>query len=280
MTETDNPLLSPSSLPYGIPDYAAIKPEHYVPAFTAAFAEQLEQINAITRVRSVPTFENTLEAWERTGEQLEYVANAFYTVSSADATSDIQAIEEVLAPLYAAHNDAITLDAHLYARVKTVWETRDDRDYTPEQRYLIERRYAEMTHAGAGLDDEAKTRLKAFNARLASLTTAFEKNLLTDTNRLAPHFADASALAGATQGELDAARAAAAERGEEGYLLSLPLFTGHPLLASLTNRETRESIMAASVARATEAAMMLSRVSRFVSEASSGCPVNRGSESR
>ncbi len=251
MTDTDNPLLTPSSLPYGIPDYSAIKPEHYIPAFQAAFAEQLQEISAITRVRSMPMFENTLEAWERTGEQLEYVTNAFYTVSSADATADIQAVEEELAPLYAAHNDAIILDAFLYSRVKTIWESRDEREYTPEQRYLIERRYAEMTHAGAGLDDDAKTRLKELNARLATLTTSFEKNLLGDTNRLAPLFADASALDGATPGELDAARAAAAERGEEGYMLSLPLFTGHPLLSSLTNRESRESIMQASIARAT-----------------------------
>ncbi|MBV0894759.1 M3 family metallopeptidase [Microbacterium sp. NC79] len=251
MTGTDNPLLTPSSLPYGIPDYSAIKPEHYIPAFQAAFAEQLQQISAITRVRSMPTFENTLEAWERAGELLEYVTNAFYTVSSADATAEIQAVEEELAPLYAAHNDAIMLDAFLYSRVKTVWESSDEREYTPEQRYLIERRYAEMTHSGAGLDDNAKTRLKELNARLASLTTAFEKNLLNDTNALAPHFTDSSALAGASAGELEAARAAAAERGEEGFLLSLPLFTGHPLLETLTDRTSRERIMAASRARAT-----------------------------
>lgn len=251
MTATDNPLLTPSTLPYGIPDYAAIKPEHYVPAFQAAFAEQRQQINAITRVRSAPTFENTLEAWERTGAHLEDVAHAFYTVSSADGTTDIQAIEEELAPLYTAHGDAIILDSALYARVRSIWESRDEHDYTPEQRYLIERRYAEMTHAGAGLGDDAKDRLKGLNTRLASLTTTFEKNLLADTNALAPHFTDATALDGVNSGELDAARAAAADRGEEGYLLSLPLFTGHPLLSSLTNRATRETVMATSRARAT-----------------------------
>jgi peptidyl-dipeptidase Dcp len=248
--ESANPLLSPSTLPYGLPDYAVIEPGHYLPAFEVAFAEQLAEVDAITRQPSAPTFENTLEALERSGALLDRVARTFYTVSSADATPEIQEVDERLAPLMSAHQDAIQLDAALYGRVRTLHEQLDDLSLTSEQRYLVQRAFREMTHAGAALDDEAKTRLTALNQRLSSLTTTFEKNLLADTNELAVVFADAAELAGLGEGELSAARQAAADRGVEGYAITLPLFTGHPYLATLTNRATRERIMTASRSRA------------------------------
>ena len=87
-----NPLLSPATLPYGLPDYREIAPEHYLPAFEEAFAEHRREIDAITRVRSMPTFENTVVALERSGDLLGRVARTFFTVSSADATADIQPV--------------------------------------------------------------------------------------------------------------------------------------------------------------------------------------------
>ena len=252
MTKAANPLLSPSALPYALPDYAAIRPEHYIPAFQLAFEEHLAEISAITRVRSMPTFENTVVPLEQAGAMLDRVAHAFYTVSSADATTEIQEIDEELAPLMAAHDDAIRLDAQLYWRVKTVHEQLGDLSLDPESRYLVERHFREMTHAGAGLDDDAKSRLTALNQKLSTLTTAFEKNLLADTNDLAVYFETAEDLDGLADGELSAAARAAADRGHQtGFLITLPLFTGHPYLASLTNREGRRRIMEASRSRAT-----------------------------
>ncbi|MDF2509728.1 MAG: hypothetical protein K0Q52_3587 [Microbacterium sp.] len=250
MNDATNPLLQPSPLPYGLPDYRAIRPEHYLPAFEAGFQEQLREVASITMVRSMPTFENTLEALERSGELLDRVAHAFYTVSSADATQDIQEIDEQLAPLMAAHQDAITLDAQLYWRVQQVFEQRDALGLDAEQRYLVERRHREMTHAGAGLDDEAKERLTALNQKLSTLTNTFERNLLNDTNELAVVFDSPAELDGLSAGELSAAARAATDRGLDGKLLiTLPLFTGHPALAQLRMRESRRRIMAASLAR-------------------------------
>src|SRR5690242_599142 len=113
----DNPLLSPGPLPYGLPDYGAIKAEHYLPAFRQAFDDHSREIAAITRVRTMPTFENTLVPLEESGKLLGDIARTFYTVSSADATADIQAIEEELAPLMAAHQDSIQLDSALFWRI-------------------------------------------------------------------------------------------------------------------------------------------------------------------
>jgi len=251
MTDASNPLLQPSTLPYGLPDFAAIRPEHYLPAFQAAFDEHLREISRITMVRSMPTFENTIDALERSGELLDRVAHAFYTVTSADATPEIQEIDEHLAPLMAAHQDAITLDAALYWRVQQVHAQLADLDLDDEQRYLVERHHREMTHAGAALDDAAKERLTLLNQQLSTLNNTFERNLLNDTNDLAVVFDSAEDLAGLSTGELSAAARSAEERGLDGrFLISLPLFTGHPYLAQLRDREARRRIMEASRARA------------------------------
>lgn len=254
MTDASNPLLQPSDLPYGLPDYRSIRPEHYLPAFEAAFDEHLREISRITMVRSMPTFENTIVALERSGELLDRVAHAFYTVSSADATPEIQAIDEQLAPLMAAHSDAITLDGALYWRVQQVHDRLDELDLDEEQRYLVERHHREMTHAGAALDDDAKSRLTALNQQLSTLSNTFERNLLNDTNDLAVVFDSADELAGLSSGELSAAARAAVDRGLDGrFVISLPLFTGHPYLAQLRDRESRRRIMAASRSRASRA---------------------------
>ncbi|WP_106814059.1 M3 family metallopeptidase [Microbacterium timonense] len=250
MPTDDNPLLSPSSLPYGLPDYGIIKPEHYLPAFRAAFDEHSREIANITRDRSMPTFENTLVPLEESGRLLGDIARTFYTVSSADATTEVQQIEEQLAPLMSAHQDSIQLNSELFWRIKTIHDQLDELDLSPEQRYLVERHYTEMSHAGAGLDDQSKARLTDLNQRLSTLTTQFEKNLLADTNDLAVVFDDPADLDGLAEGELSAASQAASDRGLEGkWVVTLTLFTGHPYLSSLTRRASRERLLAASRSR-------------------------------
>ena len=237
----ENPLLSPSTLPYGLPDYSAIRPEHYLPAFEAASPRISRRSPRSPACARCPPSRTRFVALEASGKLLGDVSRTFYTVSSADATPEIQEIEETLAPLMSAHQDSIQLDAALYWRVKTVHDQLDELELEPEQRYLVERHYREMSHAGAGLDDEAKERLTALNQRLSTLTTNFEKNLLNDTNDLAVVFDDVAELDGLTEGELSAAAQAASDRGLEGkWVVTLTLFTGHPYLSSLTDRASRK----------------------------------------
>jgi peptidyl-dipeptidase Dcp len=243
-----NPFLAPSTLPYQLPPFADIHDDHYEEAFEAGMAEQLAEIAAITRKRDAPMFHNTFPALERSGQTLARVSRVFFNKSSADSTDFTNELEERLAPKLSAHGDAILLDPFLYARVKAVYENPEE-GLTAEDRYLVERWYTEMTLAGAGLDEAQKERLKALNSELATLTTKFEKNLLADTNDLAVHLTDIADLDGLGSGEISAAAEAAAARGLDGYLVTLVLPTGHPFLASLTNPEVRERIMAASRAR-------------------------------
>ena len=250
MSASSNSLLTASSLAWGLPDYREIDVDDYLPAFREAFAQQRREIDAIAGSTEPPTFENTVVAWEESGRLLGDVARVFYTVSSADATPAVQAVDEELAPLMSAHSDAILLDPRLYDRIERLHASRDDLGLTAEQRYLLERRFVQMTHAGAGLDSSAKQRLTELNSRLSVLTTTFEKNLLADTNDLAVVFESREELDGLSEGEISAAARAAADRGRpEAYVITLTLFTGHPALASLTNPRSRRRILEASRAR-------------------------------
>jgi len=248
---SSNPLLSPSTLDYRLPPFALIEDAHYEPAFEAAFAEQLAEIEAITSNPEEPTFENTLVALERSGQTLRRVAYVFYNKSSADSSEATNALEERLAPRMAAHEDAIKLNAALYERIRAVRDALDERrDLDAESRYLVERYFTDFTLAGAGLDEAAKAELSTLNQRLSGLQARFEKQLLADTNELAVVFDDASELEGLGAGELSAAAEAARQRGLDGkYLVTLVLPTGHPWLASLARPEVRSRIMDASRSR-------------------------------
>jgi peptidyl-dipeptidase Dcp len=243
-----NPLLAPSTLPYQLPPFAEIRDEHLLPAFEVGMAEQRAEVDAIIANDDVPTVENTVIAFERSGATLERVRAVFFTRSWADSTPFIAELEESLAPRLADHEDAIQLDARLFARIAAVHEGRDEIT-DAETRYLVERHHTEFTLAGAGLDDADKAQLRELNGRLSTLATRFEKRLLADTNDLAVIFTTAAELDGLSESEIAAASAAAAERGVEGHLVSLVLPTGHPVLSRLTRRDSRQRIMEASLAR-------------------------------
>ena len=245
-----NPFFTASTLPFGLPPFAQISDEHYRPGFDKGFTEQIAEIDRIVANDEPATFENTFLPLERSGQVLHRVASVFYNKSSSDSTEFTNELEEEIAPLYAQHTDAIRLNAGLFARIAAVYAGLDELGLDAESRYLVERYYAEFTIAGAGLDDDEKQTLRDYNSRLSSLTTRFEKNLLADSNDLAVVVDDVAELDGLDAGEISAAAQAATDRGLEGkYLVTLVLPTGHPYLASLTDRSVRERIMTASRAR-------------------------------
>lgn len=239
-----NPLLEPSPLPFSLPPFGLLRDEHYTEAFDRGMAEHRAEVDAIATDPAAPTFENTLVALERAGALLSRTSLAFFGTSSSLATAEVQAIEEDYAPKLTAHGDAVRLDPRLYARIKAV---HDDEDamaaLDAESRRLVERHLTEMTVAGAGLDEEDKVRLRALNERLATLGTRFEKQLLADSNELAVLVDDVTELDGLTPGEVSAAAQAARDHGHDGaWLITLVLPTGHPHLASLTDRDLRRRL--------------------------------------
>ncbi|MBI5161449.1 MAG: M3 family metallopeptidase [Micrococcales bacterium] len=247
-----SPFFAPSTLPHGLPPFAEITVADFAPAFDRGMTEQLAEVAAITANPAPPTLENTMDALERSGQLLSRAQHVFFNAGSADSTDAVVALEEEYAPRFAAHEDAIRLDARLYRRITQLVEQRERAPWTPEQRYLVEKWHERMTLAGAALDDAAKERLRELNQRISSLQTRFEKNLLADTNDLAVEVADAAQLDGLDAGSRSAAEEAARERGLDiAGLISLVLPTGHPFLASLTDRDLRERVMTASRSRGT-----------------------------
>ncbi|TQO21020.1 peptidyl-dipeptidase Dcp [Rhodoglobus vestalii] len=245
-----NPFFLPSTLPFGMPPFADIAGEHYAPAFEEGMRQQLEEIAAITSHSDSPTFENTMIPLERSGQVLERVAIVFFNKTSADSNAATDALEEEIAPRFAAHRDAITLNSDLFERIRSIHASLDSSELDAEARYLVERYFTEFTLAGAGLSDDEKTALRDYNSRLSSLTTKFEKNLLADTNDLAVVLDSVAELDGLGASEISAAAGAAADRGLTGkYLISLILPTNQPHLSSLKNADVRGRVFAASRSR-------------------------------
>jgi len=252
MTTLDptNPFAAPSTLPYGLPDFTAIRTEHYRPALLAGMAAERAEVEAIATDPAEPTVENTLVAVERSGHLLHVAATVFYNVASADSTDELAELEEEIAPLLAAHQDAIFLDQRLFARVDALMGQRAELDLDADTDYLLTTLHTDFIRAGIRLDEAAQTRLRELNAEITRLETVFGRLLLDETNAAAVLVTDRAELAGLPEDAIAAAAEAATRRGHEGaWLIDLILPTQQPLLAQLQHRGLRERLHTASVTR-------------------------------
>jgi peptidyl-dipeptidase Dcp len=244
-----NPLLEPSTLPFGAPPFDRIQDSDYEPALDAAMAAERTAFDAIANDSASATFANTIEAMERAGEPLRRLTNLFLFIAQANTSPALQAAQAEIMPKLAAHEDAIHLDPKLFARVKAVYDARATRP-DPEQRRLAERIYRDFVRAGAELSPADQTTLRALNQEQSKLITEFDKRLLDGANASAIVVDRREDLDGLPESEIAAAAEAAAERGLAGkWLLTLQNTTEQPELAYLTNRALRERLHVASSAR-------------------------------
>ncbi|NLT25474.1 MAG: M3 family metallopeptidase, partial [Microbacteriaceae bacterium] len=250
---TDNPFAAPSPLPFGLPPFTEIRDEHFAPALDAGFAQQRAEVEAIAANPEPPTFANTVEPLERSGALLGRVLAVLWARASADATDAVNALREQYAGPVAAHFDAIALDPRLAERIRALHDgldaPGDGAALDAEQRALVERLHLERRLAGAGLDEDDQTELRRINERLAELSTRFVTNLQADTNELAVRVDDPAELDGLGPDERAAAEQAARDAGHDGWRIDLPLYTGHPWLAQLRDRDLRRRIHDASRSR-------------------------------
>ena len=235
---TANPFLSPSTLPYGLPDFAKIREEHYRPAFDQGVAEHLAEVEAIVSTPEEPTFENTIAALERSGRTLRRVETVLHTLAGSDATEAIQELEQELTPRSTRHWDSIFLNRALWDRIKRVSTT------DPQETHLLERYRLDFVKAGADLDEAAQRRMRELNAELAELGTRFSRNLVRASTDSALVTEDVTDLDGLDEAWLQAIE-------DDGkYVLPLLNTTVQPALAQLTDRSTRERLYKLSVERA------------------------------
>lgn len=246
----DNPLATPSELPFRLPPFAGITLEHCREALLAGMAEQRREVDALLASAEEPTFENTVVALERSGALLDRAWSVFGNLSSSVATPRLREIEREIAPLAAAHDDALRLDPALFARIDAVHAARAAAGLDAEQVRLVERYHLDFVLAGARLDDAGRARLGELNQQLSELSTTFGQNLQLATETAAVRVVDAGELDGLDEEEVATAARAAGDRGLEGYLLALVLPTGQPVLAKLRDRELRRRVFEASVGRA------------------------------
>lgn len=246
----DNPLLQPSTLPFKAPAFDKITDAHFRPAILEGMKRHLAEVDAIANNPEAPTFENTIVALEKSGQDLNRASSVFYNLTGSATNDTLQAIKADLAPKLAAHQDAITLNDKLFARIKAVYDQRAAMAMEPVDARLLERYYTRFVRAGALLDAAGKEQWRKLNEEEANLTTRFEDNILKERTASAILVEDVKQLDGMSPEAIDAAAAAAKAKGQEGkWLIDLRNTTTQPSLAELKDRSLRERIMKASLAR-------------------------------
>ena len=246
-----NPFAQPSSLPYQLPPFDRIRDADYRPAFIDGMAAQRLEIDAIAHNPQGATFDNTIVAIERSGLLLNRVTTAFFNLNDSNGNDEMLKIETEMAPLLSAHDDAIHLDAALFARIDSLYAQRMQLQLDPESLQLLERYHTEFVRAGAQLSERDKTRLRDFNQQLSTLTTQFRQNVLKSSRAAAVVIEHQSELQGLPAAQIAAAADAAAARGLPGkWLIALQNTTMQPALSLLQDRALRRRIFEASIARA------------------------------
>ena len=250
-SKTDqNPFFTEWKTPFQTPPFQKIKEENYMPAFQKGMQQHQQEIAAIVRNSEPATFENTIEAMEKTGELLSKVSYVFFNMNSANTTDTLQSIAKRVAPLLSKHEDDILLNDSLFQRVKAIYEKKDEMELTSEQKKLLEEYYSDFVRGGANLDEAKKAELREINKELSVLTLQFGENVLKEDNAFELVIDNEADLAGLPENVINGAAEAAKERGYEGkWMFTLHKPSMIPFLQYADKRDLREKIFKAYINR-------------------------------
>ena len=238
----ENPFFAEWNTPYGVPPFDRIAPEHFLPALERGMSLHDAEIDAITSDNDVPTFDNVILAYDRSGRMLAQTELIFGMLCAAENTPEMQALQERVMPLLAAHADKILLNEKLFERVKAVYDRRGALELDAEQSRLLEKTYRDFVRAGALLDAEQKARLKAINGELSLAAVKFGQNILAENGNYALVLESAD-LDGIPSNVRDQAREKAEATGKKGkYVFTLQKPSLIPFLTYSQKRELREEI--------------------------------------
>ena len=228
--------------PHGAYPFNEIHAEHYMPAFEEAMKQGLEEIDAIVNNPAAPTFENTIEAYERSGELFSIVAGCFYNLTSAETNDTLQQIEMELSPKMSEYFSNIRLNEGLFRRIKEVYEKADRKKLRPDQIKLLDDVYESFANNGANLSDQDKQTYRELTAKLSKLTLTYGQNVLKATNAWTMLITDESLLAGLNDDTKDILRNNAKQKDQEGWMLNLKPTTYIPVMQDLDNRDIRREL--------------------------------------
>ncbi len=233
-----NPLLKP----FDSTPFSKIENDHFEPAFREAIKEAREEIDLIVNNPDKPSFENTIEALDYAGRQLERISAVFFNLNSAETNENIQKIAQIVSPLLSEFSNDISLNKPLFQRVKHVYDHREASVLNAEQQTLLEKKYKSFSRNGANLNEEEQQQLRKIDKELAKLKLTFGEHVLAETNRYEMHLTDEKDLDGLPKAQKDAAAAMAKEREKEGWVISLDYPSYMPFMKYAKNRELRKEL--------------------------------------
>lgn len=249
----DNPFMQEWDTPFNVPPFDKIDTSDYIPAFEEGMRQQNAEIDSIINNSEEPTFENTILAMENSGQLLNKVSAVFFNLAECMNNPAMEAIAEEIYPKLSAHEDNISLNPKLFERVKTVYDKRNTRKYTPEEYRLLEETYKGFVRGGANVPAEQQARFKAINEQLSLLTLKFGNNVLKATNDYKLVVDDVAKLEGMPEDQIAAAlETGNADEATKGkYVFTIHLPSMEPFLMNCKDRELRHELWTAYSTRCT-----------------------------
>ena len=248
--KSDNPFFSDYKNEYKAPPFESIKNAHYLPAFEEGIKQHQAEIDSIASNPEAPTFANTIEAMEYSGELLSKVSAVFSNLQSAETNDEMDSIAKIVTPKLTEHSDNIYLNDKLFQRVRAIFDTKATLGLTPEQDRVLEKIYKRFIRSGAALNEEQKAQLREINKELSTLELTFGQNILAETNAFNKFVTNKEELKGLPEGIIEAAAEEAKKEGKEGQWLFTTSKTSFiPVLQYGENRELRKELLMAYVDR-------------------------------
>ncbi len=233
-----NPLLQP----YNTAPFSKIENKHFLPAITKLIEETKAEIDTIASNPEKPTFKNTVEALEFSGELLERATSIFFNLNSAETNDEIQKIAQEISPMLTEFSNDMLLNKTLFERIKTVYNQKGIVNLSEEQQMLLDKKYKAFSRNGANLSETKKTELRKIDAELAKLKLTFGENVLAETNKFELHITDEKDLSGLPEGVIEAAAQTAAEKEKKGWVFTLDYPSYVPFMTYANNRELRKKM--------------------------------------
>ncbi|MDD2488768.1 MAG: M3 family metallopeptidase [Bacteroidales bacterium] len=241
-----NPLVQDWNTPYQTPPFDKIKTEHYKPAILYSLDQAKKDVNAIIENKEKPSFENTIVALENAGSLLNRVLGVFFNINEANTSNELQKIAEEMSPELTRYSNDINMNPELFAKVKKVYDSKDDIPLTTEQRMLLDKTYKGFLKSGALLEGNQKEEFRKISEELSLLSLKYQKNNLSDQNAYMKVITNKKDLAGIPQYAIDAAKETAKQRKVKGWVFTLDYPSYLPFITYADNRELRKELWTAS----------------------------------
>ncbi len=229
------------STPFNTAPFSKITNEDFLPAFKTAIEKARKEIDAIVESKEHPTFENTIEALEFSGQELDRISSIFFNLNSAETNDEIQKIAQEVSPLLSEFGNDITLNEALFKRIKTVYDS-EPKNLSEEQKTLLDKRYKSFSRNGANLPDAKKGQLREIDKELSKLKLKFGENVLAETNKFEMLITDENDVSGLPEGAKEAAKQLAESKGKEGWMITLDYPSYIPFMTYADNRELRKKL--------------------------------------